>query len=103
MNTELTKYYEKALQTVQKVTEVEQIFHSNKEEAVDARTILVYVLALKGISDNEIALLTGLTRQGVNKLKNNYKYRKSKWSFVSNLQQTSNELATNSFQSNALL
>ena len=97
MNTVLKEYYQKALQTVQRITEVEQIFHSNKEEAVDARTILIYVLALKGISDNEIAQLTGLTRQGVNKLKNNYKYRKAKWSFVSSLQQTSNELATNSF------
>ena len=97
MNTALKEYYQKALQTVQRVTGITDIFHTNKEEAVDARTILVYVLALKGFSDNEIAQLTCLTRQGVNKLKNNYKYRKSKWSFVSNLQQTSNELATNNF------
>lgn len=97
MNTALQEYYQKALHTVQQVTGIDDVLHTNKEEAVDARTILIYVLALKGISDNEIAQLTGLSRQGVNKLKNNYKFRKSRWSFVSNLQQTSNELATNSF------
>ena len=97
MNTALQEYYQKALHIVQQVTGIDNVLHTNKEEAVDARTILIYVLALKGISDNEIAQLTGLSRQGVNKLKNNYKFRKSRWSFVSNLQQTSNELATNSF------
>lgn len=97
MNTALKEYYEKVFQTVQRITEINDILHSNKEEAVDARTILVYTLAMKGYSDTEMACLTGLTRQGINKLKNNYKFRKTKWSFNANLQQTSNELATNCF------
>lgn len=97
MNTALKEYYEKVFQTVQRITEINDILHSNKEEAVDARTILVYTLAMKGYSDTEMAALTGLTRQGINKLKNNYKFRKTKWSFNSNLQRTSNELATKCF------
>ena len=95
MNIEIASFYTRALLAVQQHVGIPDIFTSNKEESVDARTILVYILSSKGISDLEIARLTGLTRQCVNKLKNNCKYRKSKWSFSSNLQQISNELATN--------
>lgn len=94
MNKEISSFYTKALQTVQSYIGITDIFNTNKEECVDARTILVCVLSTKGISDQEIAILTGLTRQCVNKLKNSCKYRKSKWSFSSYLQQISNELAT---------
>ena len=82
---------------VNEVTGVTDVFGSNKEESVDARAVLIYALSSKGVSDQEIASLTGLTRQCVNKLKNSHKYRKTKWSYVSSLQQISNALATNSF------
>lgn len=97
MNNEIKSFYGKALHVVAQVSGVPDMFGTNREEAVDARSILVYVLSSKGVSDLEIAALTGLTRQGVNKLKNSYKYRKSKWSYAANLKQISNELATNSF------
>ena len=82
---------------VNEITGITDVFGTNKEESVDARAILIYTLSSKGISDQEIASLTGLTRQCVNKLKNSHKYRNTKWSYVSSLQQISNALATNSF------
>lgn len=97
MVSEILCFYERTLETVRKVTGQEDVFHTNKEESVDARSILIHILSSKGLSDMEISSLTGLTRQGVNKLKNNFKYRKHKWSFISDLQQISNELATESF------
>jgi hypothetical protein len=95
MNKEIISFYGHALHATIEAVGIPDIFTSNKEESVDARTILVCVLSSKGISDQEIAQLTGLSRQCVNKLKNSCKYRKAKWSFSSNLQQISNELATN--------
>ena len=92
MNTLIEDFYQKASQVVINVTGVEHIFQSNQEEAVDARSILIYILSEKGITDTQIASLTHLTRQGVNKLKNSARYRKQKFSFASNLQQIRNEL-----------
>lgn len=96
MNTEIKQFYARAYSAVQRITETSDILHSNKEESVDARSILVQILSSRNLSDFEISVLTGLTRQCVNKLKNGFKYRKGKWSYSSNLQQISNELATNS-------
>lgn len=90
----ITNFYHKALHTVRQVTGQDDILHTNREEAVDARAILIHVLSQRGITDTQIAALTGLTRQGVNKLKNSVRYRKRKWSFMSDLQQISHELAT---------
>lgn len=97
MVSEIICFYNRAMETVQRITGQEDILHTNREESVDARSILIYILSSKGLSDMEISKLTGLTRQGVNKLKNNFKYRKHKWSFVSDLQHISNELATDGF------
>ena len=82
---------------VNEITGITDVFGTNKEESVDARAILIYALSSKGVSDQEIASLTGLTRQCVNKLKNSHKYRKTKWSYISSLQQISNALATDYF------
>ena len=97
MVSEIFCFYKRAMETIQRITGQEDILHTNREESVDARSILIYILSSKGLSDMEISNLTGLTRQGVNKLKNGCKYRRKKWSFVSDLQQISNELATNCF------
>lgn len=94
MNTEILSFYQGALHSVREHVGISDIFKTNKEESVDARTILVCILSSKGLSDHEIAQLTGLSRQCVNKLKNNSKYRSRKWSFAANLQQISHELAT---------
>ena len=99
MNSSIVTFYGNLLDKVSDVTGVcrQQMFRSNTEDSVDARTILVHILSDKAVSDTEIATLTGLTRQCVNKLKNGFKYRRNKWSLSSNLQQICNELATESF------
>lgn len=102
MNKELISLFQRVESKVIQTTGIKQLFHTNQEEVVDARTILIYILSEQGLTDTQIAELTNLTRQGVNKLKNSVRYRKSKFSFISNLQQIRNELATDNFSSNAL-
>lgn len=88
--------YRKALDAVCRVTEIEEgdVMHSKKERCVDARAILVNVLINRGLTEGEISLLTGLTQQCVNKLKNNFSVRRRKWSVTANLQCVNNELTT---------
>ena len=92
MNQQLFSLFKRVESKVIQVTGIKQLFHTNQEEAVDARTILIFILSEKGLTDTQIAVLTNLTRQGVNKLKNSVRYRKSKFSFISNMQQIRNEL-----------
>lgn len=97
MNQQIISLFQRVESKVIQVTGIKQLYHTNQEDAVDARTILIYILSEQGLTDTQIAELTNLTRQGVNKLKNSVRYRKSKFSFISDLQQISNALATNSF------
>lgn len=97
MNNEVKSFYNRVLVMVNEVTGIADVFGTNKEESVDARAVLIYILSSKGISDQEISSLTGLTRQCVNKLKNSHKYRKTKWSYLASVKQISNALATNCF------
>lgn len=54
---------------------------TNKEEYVDARSVIVAVMSDNGMTDTEIARTFGKTRQCINKLRNNFKYRlRNKWS-----------------------
>lgn len=92
MNKDLITLFQRVESKVMQVTGIKQLFHTNQEEAVDARTILIYILSEKGLTDTQIAALTSLTRQGVNKLKNSVRFRKRKFSFISDLQQIRNEL-----------
>lgn len=92
MNKDLITLFQRVESKVMQVTGIKQLFHTNQEEAVDARTILIYILSDKGVTDTQIAELSGLTRQGVNKLKNSVRFRKRKFSFISDLQQIRNEL-----------
>lgn len=92
MNKDLITLFQRVESKVMQVTGINQLFHTNQEEAVDARTILIYILSEKGLTDTQIAELSGLTRQGVNKLKNSVRFRKRKFSFISDLQQIRNEL-----------
>ena len=70
-----------------------EMLHSNSEEAVDARYILRHLLSQK-LTDTQISSLTRLTRQSVNKIRNNFQYKIKKWSVATNLQHISNEVAT---------
>ena len=92
MNKDLITLFQRVESKVMQVTGIKQLFHTNQEEAVDARTILIYILSEQGLTDTQIAELSGLTRQGVNKLKNSVRFRKRKFSFISDLQQIRNEL-----------
>ena len=92
MNNDLITLFQRVESKVMQVTGIKQLFHTNQEEAVDARTILIYILSEQGVTDTQIAELSGLTRQGVNKLKNSVRFRKRKFSFISDLQQIRNEL-----------
>ena len=69
-------YYE-ILRVIEEVTgiNVRTILSSNKEENVDARHMLVYVMHKYGFTDNKISELTKLTRPCVCMIRNNFKYR----------------------------
>lgn len=52
----------------------------NREECVDARTVLCTILGEWGLTDTDISRRFGLTRQGVNKLRNAFRMRyRTKW------------------------
>lgn len=87
--------YKEVVVAVKNETGIEEyeILHSNSEEAVDARYILIYLLSQK-LTDTQISSLTRLTRQSVNKIRNNFQYKIKKWSVATNLQHISNEVAT---------
>lgn len=69
------------------------LIHSNSEESVDARYILIHLLSQR-LTDTQISNLTTLTRQSVNKIRNNFQYKIQKWSVAINLQHISNEVAS---------
>lgn len=70
-----------------------EMLHSNSEEAVDARYILIHLLSQK-LTDSQISSVAKLTRQSVNKIRNNFQYKIKKWSVATNLQHISNDVAT---------
>lgn len=87
--------YKKMVVAVKNETGVEEyeMLHSNSEEAVDARYILIHLLSQK-LTDSQISSVTKLTRQSVNKIRNNFQYKIKKWSVATNLQHISNDVAT---------
>lgn len=57
----------------------ESVIHSNKEECVDARYVVIAVLSER-LSDRQIAEVSGWSVQLVNKAKNSFKDRcKFRW------------------------
>lgn len=87
--------YKEMVVAVKNETGVEEyeMLHSNSEEAVDARYILIHLLSQK-LTDSQISSVTKLTRQSVNKNRNNFQYKIKKWSVATNLQHISNDVAT---------
>lgn len=76
------EFFDKVMNKVTEVTEVskDDVLHSNREECVDARYILVAVLSER-LTDNDIAALTGWKRQTVNFIRNHVEERKRyRWS-----------------------
>ena len=82
------------LQSVCNSLHVEQkkLFKTNQEEYVDARSLACQLFAEEGLTDSEIARIFGVTRQCVNKLKNNFKARcKCKWTLRTKYQKLHEE------------
>lgn len=77
----MEEIYKEILRVVQDVTgiDVNTMLSSNKEENVDARHILVYILSLRGFSDSKISSFTKLTRPCICIIRNNFKYRAKRY------------------------
>lgn len=77
----MEEMYLDILRIVEDVTGVsaKEMLTSNREEHVDARHILVYVLGNRGFSDTKIAELTNLTRPCVCMIRNSFKYRRKRY------------------------
>lgn len=87
--------YELVANIVERVMGVEraELLSSKKEEATDARSMLVYVLS-DDLTDSEMASCMGLSRQAVNGIKNGARERiKSRRMLMCSLQEIRNELA----------
>lgn len=54
------------------------ILHDKSEECSDARVALVQLLS-SILSDSQIASLTGISRRGINYIRNTYIYKRNKW------------------------
>ena len=69
-------FFDKVIEIVSNASGLESsaILHCNKEECVDARYVLVAVLA-EQLSDRQIARVSGLSVQLVNKAKNSFRER----------------------------
>lgn len=78
----IQELYEKMLWLVCDYAELpaDEVLNSNREECVNARCALVKVLS-EWMTDEEIAKYTGLTRAGVNKLRNGARERMRRYSF----------------------
>lgn len=86
-------YWRLCLTEVESVTGLsgEDILDGRTEECADARYILVYFLALR-LTDNEIAKVSGMSRQRVNYLKLHFNLNFSKWSIKNKVQTIRKEL-----------
>ncbi len=74
-------FYREIKETVINESGIEEseLLHSNREECVDARYILVYVLC-SYLTDHEIRKFTGLSNACVNKIRNNFSGKENKFS-----------------------
>jgi hypothetical protein len=68
-----------------------EIFISNKEEIVDARYILVYLLCNK-FTDKEISNMTGISKSLANKIRNTANLKNEKYSFRCKLKEIKEKL-----------
>lgn len=73
----LQKIYDNAVTIVMHTSGLDfnQLFNCRSERSVVARVVLVDVLIELGMSEGDIALLSGMSQQRVNSLKNSARYR----------------------------
>lgn len=87
------KFYRMVVDVTCKVCDVDPImmFSSNRECYVDARSLVIMNLSAKGYTDERISQLTGLTRQGVNRIRNSFPDKLNRsWMLISFKQAISN-------------
>lgn len=86
-------YYKICLDEVIQVSGLngKDVLNGRTEECADARYILVYFLALR-LTDNEIAKVSGMSRQRVNYLKNHFQWVRGKWSIKCKLKEIGAEI-----------
>lgn len=87
--------YHEVFEVVCRITEMDKdsILHSNKEQCVDARYLLVYILS-QHLTDEEISEVSGLSRTCANKIRNTFKNKSRKFSVKCKLTQIHDELDT---------
>lgn len=86
--------YRKVMEAVSRHYDLDEavLLHSNKEECVDARATLVGILIERKLTESDLAQLTGLTQQCINKLKNSVRFRETGWAFRETLKVVRREL-----------
>lgn len=77
----LRSYYEYLLQEVISQTGIDKdhLMSCNRTECVDARSILICLLLRKDLTEHEVSRLTGLSQQGINRMKNSFRQRMKRW------------------------
>lgn len=87
-------YYKIVIGSISRITGVGEIpmILCNREECVDARSILIIILLEKGLTELEIARQMNVTPQCVNRLKNKFQERERRWSVINNLNDIRAEL-----------
>lgn len=96
MNMKTRELYQIMMATVCRNTGIGEtnMLESNKEECVDARYLLIHFLA-QFLTDEEISRQTNISRQSVNRIRNRFESKISKWSVKNCLHEISSELAHN--------
>lgn len=85
----MEKIFEKVVEIVSENTGLtnNEILTGKRNEQINARAILIYNLSKIGFTDNLISKYTGLSRQGVNKLKKSYHFRSKQNIYLSTVAQ----------------
>lgn len=89
----MNELYENIIRSICEVCDMDKntILLSNKEEAVDARYILIYMLSIK-LTDLEISKTTGLSKSLANKVRNTFSERRKKYSLRLKLKDIENKV-----------
>lgn len=83
LNLTMDEYFEKVADAVTRHTgyPLPLLLHDRRTLPTDARYLLVYLLGLQ-LADHEIVVLTGLPKQTVSRIRNEYGYRRRKFSLM---------------------
>lgn len=79
----MEEYYEQVLSAVTRHTgyPLPLMLHDRRTLPTDARYLFIYLLGQR-LADHEIVSLTGLSKQTVSRIRNDYNYRRRKFSLM---------------------